>query len=80
MMLNKVNYIPPFFYTKASKPKEAPPWEVSLLYNEDGVAARYAISMFSKLGLKVGENMPYSGKVLNATMNRLAPKKWEEVI
>lgn len=54
--------------------KEARPWEVSLLYNEDGVAARYAISMFSKLGLKVGENMPYSGKVLNATMNRHAEK------
>ncbi|MDJ0643136.1 MAG: N-formylglutamate amidohydrolase [Erythrobacter sp.] len=48
------------------------PWEVSLLYNEDDRAARHAIRLFSELGLNVGENEPYSGADLNATMNRHA--------
>ncbi|MEM6856390.1 MAG: N-formylglutamate amidohydrolase [Pseudomonadota bacterium] len=48
------------------------PWEVALLYNEDDRAARHAIRFFSELGLKVGENEPYSGRELNATMNRHA--------
>ncbi len=55
----------------ASCDKERP-WEVSLLYNEDDRAARHAIRLFSELGLKVGENEPYSGAELNATMNRHA--------
>ncbi len=48
------------------------PWEVSLLYNEDDRAARHAIRLFSELGLTVGDNEPYSGANLNATMNRHA--------
>ena len=48
------------------------PWEVSLLYNKDDRAARHAIRMFSEYGLVVGENEPYSGRELNATMNRHA--------
>lgn len=48
------------------------PWEVALLYNEDDRAARHAIRLFSELGLTVGDNEPYSGKQLNATMNRHA--------
>ncbi|MEM9501882.1 MAG: N-formylglutamate amidohydrolase [Pseudomonadota bacterium] len=48
------------------------PWDVSLLYNEDDRAARHAIRFFSELGLNVGDNEPYSGAELNATMNRHA--------
>jgi len=48
------------------------PWEVALLYNQDDRAARYAIRMFDELGLTVGDNEPYSGRQLNATMNRHA--------
>ncbi len=48
------------------------PWEISLLYNEDDRAAQHAIRLFGELGVTVGENEPYSGKQLNATMNRHA--------
>jgi len=51
---------------------EERPWDVGLLYNEDDRAARHAIAMFSEFGLKVGDNEPYSGRELNATMNRHA--------
>lgn len=51
---------------------KARPWECALLYNEDDRAARHAIRLFSELGLTVGDNQPYSGKDLNATMNRHA--------
>ncbi len=55
-----------------SKPNEERPWEIGLLYNEDDRAARHAIRLFSELGVTVGDNEPYSGKELNATMNRHA--------
>ncbi|KLI64016.1 N-formylglutamate amidohydrolase [Aurantiacibacter marinus] len=55
-----------------SKPKEERPWEIGLLYNEDDRGARHAIRLFSELGVTVGDNEPYSGKELNATMNRHA--------
>jgi predicted N-formylglutamate amidohydrolase len=48
------------------------PWEVALLYNEDDRAARHAIEFFREEGFNVGDNEPYSGKQLNATMNRHA--------
>ena len=51
---------------------EERPWEVALLYNEHGEAARQAIRLLREEGLTVGENEPYSGKELNATMNRHA--------
>ena len=51
---------------------EERPWEVSLLYNEDDRAARHAIRLFGEQGLTVGDNQPYSGKQLNATMDRHA--------
>lgn len=51
---------------------EERPWEVALLYNEDDRAARHAIRLFRELGLETGENEPYSGRELNATMNRHA--------
>lgn len=51
---------------------EQRPWQVALLHNEDDRAARHAIRLFEEEGLTVGDNQPYSGKALNATMNRHA--------
>lgn len=51
---------------------EERPWEVALLYNQDDRAARHAIRLFKEQGLNVGDNQPYSGKQLNATMDRHA--------
>ncbi|MDG6078284.1 N-formylglutamate amidohydrolase [Erythrobacter litoralis] len=51
---------------------ETRPWEVGLLYNQDDRAARHAIRLFGEQGLTVGDNEPYSGKQLNATMDRHA--------
>jgi predicted N-formylglutamate amidohydrolase len=46
------------------------PWEVGVLYNQDDRAARIAIPLLQAAGVITGDNEPYSGKVLNATMNR----------
>ena len=51
---------------------EERPWDIALLYNHDDSAARHAIRLFGEEGLKVGDNEPYSGKQLNATMDRHA--------
>ena len=51
---------------------EERPWEVGLLYNQDDSAARHAIRLFGEQGVNVGDNQPYSGKELNATMDRHA--------
>lgn len=50
----------------------ARPWEVALLHNRDDRAARIAIREFAAKGLTVGDNEPYSGRDLNATMDRHA--------
>jgi predicted N-formylglutamate amidohydrolase len=50
----------------------ARPWEVGVLYNEDDRAARIAIPLLVAEGLSVGDNLPYSGRDLNYTMNRHA--------
>jgi predicted N-formylglutamate amidohydrolase len=60
------------FTPKLETSETARPWDVGLLYNQDDRAARQAIRLFSELGLNVGDNEPYSGKQLNATMNRHA--------
>jgi predicted N-formylglutamate amidohydrolase len=54
----------------SSKPQEQRPWEIGVLYNEDDRAARIAIQLLEQAGLNVGDQLPYSGKDLNATMNR----------
>ena len=56
----------------ASHPEEARPWQVGVLYNTDDRAARLAIPMLEEDGLIVGDQQPYSGVLLNATMNRHA--------
>ncbi len=60
------------FTPKLATSDDPRPWEVALLYNQDDRAARHAIRLFADHGLVVGENEPYSGKQLNATMNRHA--------
>ena len=49
---------------------EARPWQVGVLYNDDDRAARLAIPLLEAQGLCVGDQLPYSGKLLNYTMNR----------
>jgi len=48
------------------------PWEIGILYNEDERAARPAIDWLRGQGFVTGDNEPYSGKLLNATLNRHA--------
>ncbi|MFB0873480.1 MULTISPECIES: N-formylglutamate amidohydrolase [unclassified Sphingobium] len=56
----------------ASDPGQTRPWEIGVLYNKDDRAARIAIPMLKAAGLIVGDQQPYSGALLNATMNRHA--------
>jgi len=56
----------------ASDPDQQRPWEIGILYGEDDRAARIAIPLLEGAGLIVGDQQPYSGKLLNATMNRHA--------
>lgn len=56
----------------ASDPGQKRPWEIGILYNADDRAARIAIPMLEAAGLIVGDQLPYSGQQLNATMNRHA--------
>ena len=51
---------------------EPRPWQVGLLYNADDRGARFAIPRLEALGVATGDNLPYSGKLLNATINRHA--------
>lgn len=52
-----------------SRPNEERPWEIGILYNNDDRAARIAIPLLQAAGVHVGDQLPYSGKSLNATMN-----------
>ena len=56
----------------ASYPAEVRPWQVGILYNRDDRAARIAIALLVAMEIVTGDNLPYSGLVLNATMNRHA--------
>ena len=55
-----------------SRPEELRPWQVGVLYNEDDRGARLAIPLLEAEGLMVRDQQPYSGRLLNATMNRHA--------
>ena len=61
-----------FTPTLASDPTQMRPWHVGVLYNEDDRLAPAAIAALEAEGLTVGDQLPYSGKILNATMNRHA--------
>lgn len=53
----------------ASHPDEQRPWEIGILYNEDSRLARFAIPWLTAAGWQVGDQQPYSGRLLNHTMN-----------
>lgn len=53
----------------AGHAEEARPWHIGILYNDDDMLARVAIPSFEAIGLIVGDQLPYSGKLLNHTMN-----------
>jgi len=55
-----------------TRPDEQRPWQIGILYNQDERAARIAIPLLEAAGIVTGDNQPYSGRVLNATMNRHA--------
>lgn len=48
------------------------PWQVGVLYNRDTRAAHPAVQFFRDAGFVTGDNEPYSGRLLNATLNRHA--------
>ncbi|NJS15162.1 MAG: N-formylglutamate amidohydrolase [Sphingopyxis sp.] len=56
----------------ASRPDERRPWDIGVLYNQDERLAAAAIAILAADGWHVGDQLPYSGKLLNATMNRHA--------
>jgi len=49
---------------------EARPWEIGILSNRDRRAADRAVALFRAAGIPTGDNEPYSGRALNATLNR----------
>ncbi len=55
-----------------SDPNKLRPWQVGVLYNEDDRLVAPAIAALEAEALVVGDQLPYSGKLLNATMNRHA--------
>lgn len=55
-----------------SQPEQARPWDVGVLYNRDARLAPAAVAALAEQGLNVGDQLPYSGELLNATMNRHA--------
>ncbi len=59
-----------FTQTLRTNVKVSRPWETGVMYNEYTVAPRFAIGFLEQEGLVVGDQKPYSGKELNATMNR----------
>ena len=50
----------------------ARPWDIGILYNDDERLAGAAIALLAADDWHVGDQQPYSGKQLNATMNRHA--------
>lgn len=51
---------------------ETRPWEIGVLYNEQEGPSRMAIQFLEQEELVVGDQQPYSGKDLHATMKRQA--------
>jgi predicted N-formylglutamate amidohydrolase len=45
-------------------------WHAGILSNRDRRAAAPALAFLEREGLIVGDNEPYSGRVLNTTLNR----------
>ncbi len=56
----------------ATRPDESRPWPLGILHNRDDRAAVLALEWLAGQGFMVGDNLPYSGRDLNYTMNRHA--------
>ncbi len=54
----------------SSAPDEKRPWHCGLLYDNDDRGARAAQPLLEAEGLIVGDQLPYSGKVYNAAIER----------
>jgi predicted N-formylglutamate amidohydrolase len=52
-----------------TRAEDARPWQVGVLYNRDDRAARAGIAALRAAEVITGDNAPYSGQILNATMN-----------
>lgn len=48
------------------------PWDIGVLYNQHELSSKLALQHLETEDLVVGDQLPYSGKELNATMNRQA--------
>ncbi|RSV33637.1 N-formylglutamate amidohydrolase [Sphingomonas sp. ABOLH] len=48
------------------------PWEAGILYGRDDRAARIAVDFLRAQGIPTGDQQPYSGRILNATLDRHA--------
>ncbi|EGD58515.1 N-formylglutamate amidohydrolase [Novosphingobium nitrogenifigens DSM 19370] len=56
-----------------TRPDEKRPWHIGVLYNEDRRGPGVALDLLrQENGLCVGDQEPYSGQLLNETMNRHA--------
>lgn len=56
----------------ATRSDEVRPWPLGILYNEDARAAHAGLAWLAGHDIAVGDNQPYSGRVLNYTMDRHA--------
>ncbi|MDG2003071.1 MAG: N-formylglutamate amidohydrolase [Novosphingobium sp.] len=54
----------------AVDPQSHRPWHCGLLYDEDDRGARLAQPLLEADGFIVGDQLPYSGKIYNATISR----------
>jgi predicted N-formylglutamate amidohydrolase len=54
----------------AVDPQSHRPWHCGLLYDEDDRGARLAAPLLEADGFIVGDQLPYSGKIYNATIRR----------
>jgi len=61
-----------FSPTLRTNPQLERPWDIGVLYNEIEEPSKLALQYLNGRPLKVGDQLPYSGKELNATMNRQA--------
>ena len=57
------------FTPRLATSDEDRPWHVGILYNRDDRAAALAIPALRAAGIPTGDNQPYSGRVLNFTMD-----------
>lgn len=60
------------FTPQLESSRDLRPWQCGVLYNRDERAARIALPLLEAQRLVVGDQQPYSGKLLNTTMNRHA--------